>query len=212
MPKGLKMKLKKIIAVSVLAVMGISWYAENTYAEHQEAKEQQIESTRLHARLGDGQADLENLWLNGREQYSDAPNEIQQSAIFNDISQKTNALIAGNDNQFDWFYMRITCLDTDHGGDTVGVCLASPLNNRIHYSTQEYYAKGSPFYNMLANMRVGDYVMVKGEFLPVEDEKEGGAQKWETSLTEEGAFDKPDFLIKIDTMAPAPSPDQPDTK
>lgn len=157
----------------------------------------------LAERMTPDQISLENVWRTGRYQYAEAKNEVQKSAVFVDVSQKTYSLLTPTKGDMIGWYLTVKEITTDHGGSSVTVKFASPSG--IEYRDLDDHAKGSDIYTSLADLKVGDCVNVSGALVHG-GRTEGGVTKWEESLTEEGALKEPIFDIKVDEIRKANPP------
>lgn len=198
----MKTKKNRIAALTVAAALVTGCVGFNIHLSNAANREHRQEQHVIAMRTSPDQAKLESLWRDGYSRYENAPNEIQKSAVFVDVSQKTNALLKPGGDMIGW-YLTVKEITTDHGGSSVTVKFASPSG--IEYRDLDDHAKGSDIYTSLADLKVGDYVNVSGALVHG-GRTEGGVTKWEESLTEEGALKEPIFDIKVDEIRKANPP------
>ncbi|MDR8091077.1 MAG: hypothetical protein V4807_12320 [Burkholderia gladioli] len=151
------------------------------------------------------QTQLEGLWSDGAQQYAAGANEIIKSRTFNGVSVETNTLLgAGDHNKMRRWYATITDITTSHGGDTASATFRGP-GGAVYRMESSVYSD-TPIYKSLAGMTVGQHVYLSGILLMDGEQTEGGVQKWERSATEAGAFDRPEFVVILDSIESAPDP------
>lgn len=200
----MKSKKYQIVVLSVAATIGAGWLGVVNHFDKLQAAEMATEQHNIAMRVTPDQRDLETLWRDGYSRYKSAPNEIQQSAVFVDVSRKTDALMKENGAGMIGWYVRVSDISTDHGGETVSVQFSS-ADGREAYGDNTDYSKGSDVYKALTNLKVGSYVQLSAKFVPTEN-TEGGVIKWEDSPTEEGSFKRSDFNVRVEEIRPTNPP------
>lgn len=135
------------------------------------------------------------------EKYRQAPNEIKKSAIWRKANEWTKHFYIEHGSEIIDWYGKINRLSTDQGGDVLHVSIGSSISGtQIQYRTMNnrfsdlgYHTMpeiGSRIYEQASNFKVGDYVYFSLEFVPnTEDEI------WESSLTELGSLQNPEFIV-----------------
>ena len=126
--------------------------------------------------------------------YNSAQNEIQKSAIFREANEQTAAIVARNGSMLVQWAGKIKSITTDHGGTAAAVAIKS-RNDAIYHSNEDI-ASGSEIYDQLATLHVGEKVLFTGRLI------NGMDGSWETSITEEGSLEEPEFNVSFDSIVP----------
>jgi len=156
------------------------------------------------------QSQLEFHLLNNPfpSRYNNGINEIQKSRVFNECNQARKNFLKNNKFQvIDWVG-EITVIGTDQGGDFAYVEIKSIVNDfTIVYKTlnNEFFdifaktmlKKGTKVYNQVGKLQEGTIVKFSGRF--IEDKKRGIE---ESSLTELGCVESPEFIFLFDSVEP----------
>lgn len=140
--------------------------------------------------------------------YQQGINEIQKSIAFNDCN-KRRADFADQNRISNWVGT-ITAIATDQGADVVRVDISSNAggftigyntnNNRFSdFFSNTLIRPGTPLFNKVANLVVGQKVNFDGEFVA---DPEGNNGLWEFSLTEKGSVTQPIFVVKFSDIRP----------
>lgn len=143
-----------------------------------------------------------------KQAYAAGENEIQKSLVFNQCNRQRDDF-ANSENVSGWVG-RLTDISTDQGADVVSVTIQSTINgsdvaystvsNRISdFATDSLITPSNPLFNVLAQMKEGDWVTFDASFLA---HPEGERGIWEGSLTEQGSMDEPEFNVRFSSIRP----------
>lgn len=141
-----------------------------------------------------------------RHAYSAGANEIQKSRTFNECNEQR----ARFNRSIDGWVGKITDISTDQGGDFASLTVEADIDDHeISFSTigtaladldqSTLITPNSHLFEVLAEMKEGDIVSFDATFLPHPDDARG---IWESSLTERGSVESPDFIVKFSGIRP----------
>lgn len=133
--------------------------------------------------------------------YRAAPNELKKSALRTERARKVREAI-GPGTRFEGWLGRLRKMSTTGDGDAVlEVSLGNSavrlvtMNNALSDARHRTLIKqGTPLYNAVAELKVGDVVEVSGDLVL---DKGGRDHLRETSLTEQGAMTEPEYLARF---------------
>lgn len=137
------------------------------------------------------------------QSYSGGQNEIQKSLAFNQCNNER--LKFSQHQKISGWVGEITDISTDQGADVVSVTIRATIDgfgvsfgtvtNRVSdYATDSMVTPANPLFNILANMKEGEVVAFDAVFLNHPEIDRG---LWESSLTEQGSVDEPEFLVRF---------------
>lgn len=143
-----------------------------------------------------------------KQAYAAGQNEIQKSLAFNQCNSQ-RADFANGEKVRGWVG-RLTDISTDQGADVVSVTIESTVDgfdvmystvsNRVSdFATDSMITPSNPLFNVLAQMKEGDWVTFDASFLT---HPEGERGIWEGSLTEEGSMGEPEFNVRFSSIRP----------
>lgn len=143
-----------------------------------------------------------------QQAYAVGQNEIQKSLAFNRCNKSRSQF--AKDNRVQNWVGNITDISTDQGADVVSVSISSrsdgvdlafgTVSNRVSdYATNSLITQSNPLFNVLANMKIGDTVLFDAEFLSHPESERG---IWESSLTEKGSIEDPEFNVRFTKIQP----------
>ncbi|MFD0740098.1 hypothetical protein ACFQZQ_12510 [Lysobacter koreensis] len=143
-----------------------------------------------------------------QDKYATGQNDIQKSLAFNQCNQ--DRLQFSKEREINGWVGEITDLSTDQGADVVSLTINATIDgfdvvfgtvtNRVSdYATGSMITQKNPLFNVLAQMKEGDLVSFDATFLPHPESDRG---VWESSLTEQGSMDAPEFSIRFVDVRP----------
>jgi hypothetical protein len=143
-----------------------------------------------------------------KAKYATGQNDIQKSLVFNQCNK--DRLRFSKDQNISGWVGEVTDISTDQGADVVSVTITTTIdgfessfgtvNNRISdYATDSMITQSNPLFNVLAQMKEGDRVSFDGRFLPHPESQRG---IWESSMTEHGSMDEPEFMVRFSDIRP----------
>jgi hypothetical protein len=106
-----------------------------------------------------------------------------------------NAIISTQGKHLINWNGQIKTIRTSHSGTDVHVVIASPDN--VEYSIEDDAKAGTELYKQIALLQVGQRVTFTGKLKPTLYGK-----KWETSLTELGSLENPEFHVRFESIRP----------
>ncbi len=140
--------------------------------------------------------------------YRAGTNEIQRSLAFNSCNESRSQFAAHSPIR-GWLGT-VESISTDQGADVVSFRIATSMEGfDITYGTVSnrmsdarygsLITQTSPLFGVLANLHEGDWVMFNGEFL---GDPAGKMGTWESSMTERGSMEEPEFNIRFTDVEP----------
>lgn len=136
------------------------------------------------------------------DRFGSATNELQQSVLRDERRAALVKALASQRSVTGWVGT-IRRLETNSEGNAILAIRLSPnteigtWNNALSDITDgTLIDKGTPLYNRLLNMSVGDTVAVSGNFFPSDAD---GVK--ETSLTTRGSMSEPEFLFRFQEVS-----------
>ena len=152
------------------------------------------------------QVQFENERMSLKTEYKSAKNQIKKSAVFNESRRKTCDFVNAHGSNFSNWYGKIKYLITDQGGDEVAITIISDEHGLdIEYDTAGI-KMGSSVYNQVTELEKGDYVYFS--FTPRSAGAITSTEREcfnETSWTEEGSLDAPEFSVEFSRISLNPS-------
>lgn len=158
------------------------------------------------------QQEFSSLNSKCKEKYAEGLNDIQRSLAFNQCNK--DRLQFSKERKISAWVGEITDISTDQGADVVSVEIMATIDgfdmsfgtvtNRVSdYATDSMITPKNPLFNVLAQMKEGDMVSFDASFLPHPESSRG---LWESSLTEQGSMDEPEFSIRFVHIRPYETP------
>lgn len=142
------------------------------------------------------QKEFETSRITFYNKYSEAPNEIKKSDVFNESRKHTCLFEQKHGRNFNGWEGEIDAISTNQGGDEISYfSIKSPIST-IYYK-QFDIKRGSALYNQIAEFKEGDKVIFDFEF---KDEAYSTNVKEcfdELSLTESGSLSEPEFSVSF---------------
>ena len=132
------------------------------------------------------------------EAYKATDNEIQESALFNQANAEMKAAIDRTGAFAKGWVGKIDEIRTDHGGGNARVKIRSSTNSI--YQSDEDVPAGSPVYQQLSSLTVGQQVTFSAKLVP-----HGDGYEW--SLTERGSLEEPEFRVVFTSIVPYGTPE-----
>lgn len=140
--------------------------------------------------------------------YRAGTNEIQRSLAFNSCNESRTQFAARSPIR-GWLGT-VESISTDQGADVVSFRIATSMEGfDITYGTVSnrmsdarygsLITQTSPLFGVLANLHEGDRVVFDGEFL---GDPAGKIGTWESSMTERGSMEEPEFNIRFTNVEP----------
>lgn len=140
--------------------------------------------------------------------YAEGLNDIQKSLAFNQCNK--DRLQFSRERKISGWVGEITDISTDQGAEVVSVTLNTTtdgfrmsfgtVTNRVSdYATDSMITPKNPLFNVLAQMKEGELVSFDASFLPHPESSRG---LWESSLTERGSMDEPEFSVRFTDIRP----------
>lgn len=140
--------------------------------------------------------------------YRSGTNEIQRSLAFNSCNESRTQYAAKHPIR-GWLGT-VESISTDQGADVVSFRITTSIDGfDITYGTVSnrlsdarygsLITQTDPLFGVLANLHVGDRVAFDGEFL---GDPAGKTGTWESSVTERGSMEEPEFNIRFTKVEP----------
>jgi len=140
--------------------------------------------------------------------YRAGTNEIQRSLAFNSCNESRTQHAAKGPIR-GWLGT-VESISTDQGADVVSFRISTSIDGfDITYGTVSNRLSDSrygslitqtdPLFGVLANLNVGDTIAFDGEFL---GDPGGRIGTWESSMTERGSMEEPEFNIRFTNVEP----------
>ena len=128
--------------------------------------------------------------------YDSAINEIQKSAVFNKANDDLVRMISAQGQHLLNWVGKVDSLTTSHAGKEAYVKIKS--SNGAIYRMKEDAIAGSKIYQQISSLHEGQLVKFSG----ILNNNDSSPEKWETSLTERGSLESPEFSVNFESIEP----------
>lgn len=175
---------------------------EKELLKEQEKKEKEMAKNPI-LTLPETQQQFVSVIQECEKEYEKAPNELKKSAIKTKRGNQLKEVLGGSRSFKDWVCIVTDMSTTGKGNASFSLKIESTkiqignMNNELSDLFDNTLIKqDNPLYDIISELKKGDKVKVSGSFLESMDND----YIYEISLTENGSMQRPDFVVKFETI------------
>ena len=175
---------------------------EKELLKEQEKREKEMAKNPLLA-LPEVQQKFVSVIQEYEKEYDKAPNELKKSAVKTKRGNQIKEVLGGSRYFKDWICIVTDMSTTGKGNASFSLKIESTkikignMNNEFSDLFENTLIEQSnPLYDIISELEKGDRVKVSGSFL----KSSKNDYIYESSLTESGGMESPDFIVKFETI------------
>lgn len=175
---------------------------EKDLLKEQEKRENEIAKNPL-LTLPEVQQQFVSVIQECEKEYEKAPNELKKSAIRTKRGNQIKEVLGGSRSFKDWVCIVTDMSTTGKGNASFSLKIEGTkiqignMNNELSdLFDNTLIEQSNPLYDIISELKKGDKVKVSGSFLKSIDND----YIYEISLTENGSMQRPDFVVKFETI------------
>ena len=175
---------------------------EKELLKEQEKREKEIAKNPILA-LPEIQQQFVSVIQECASEYDKAPNELKKSAIKTKRGNLIKETLSNSRNFNDWICIVTDMSTTGQGNASFSLKIEGTkikmgnMNNELSDLFENTLIKqDNPLYDIIAELKKGDKVKISGSFL----KSPNNDYIYEISLTENGGMQRPDFVVKFETV------------